>query len=341
MSSNAEGQASSEQPQAAIRPSEEPLRAKVGPVQAERLILLAQGSSISLVLAGVLAVLTALIPLRVTNREWQMGLIGSLIANGSWLLVGLVLMHLAAMLQPRNLKLGSRLLSFRRIAALAAAGYLLLAPLQLAMTWTQLDSSRNQQQRVLTTTLRELKNWRSVIDSSSTIVEMRRRMQALPGAPEIPASADQLPLPVARRELLRQLDLAEQRVRAGANRQAEGPNRLEIWKQTLRGALVSLLLAAGFASGAEGLFGQNSLLQSLDLVRRRSLLTTIKPRKLKFKGLRKWLHWLRNRVLPRRSSIRSTRSSKRTSGLRGLRWPKSLKLWGKSKSRRVKIRVPH
>jgi len=63
---------------------------------------------------------------------------------------------------------------------------------------------------------------------------------------------------------------------------------LELGRQTARGAIASLMLALGFASGAEGLFGQASLLESLKLLARRAKGEPAKGSRLN--GLRNQMH---------------------------------------------------
>ncbi len=74
--------------------------ARLGPTQANRLANLASGGATTFLIGGVAAVVLALFPLRLADRQWQLGVLANLVANGSWILIGLVLLHLASMLEP-------------------------------------------------------------------------------------------------------------------------------------------------------------------------------------------------------------------------------------------------
>jgi hypothetical protein len=201
------------------------------------------------------------------------------VANGSWILIGLVLLHLASMLEPRNSALSQRLLLWRRLAALAAAGYLLIVPLQVAITWIGVDASRNARERVINKSRAELKAYRDALMGAADLTDLTTRFGAIPGAPPIPEQASMAPFEDMREQLLEQLDQADARFRQQVQSLRPGPNLLELGRQTVRGAVASLMLALGFASGAEGLFGQVSLLESLKLLARKARRVRSKPTK--------------------------------------------------------------
>ena len=105
------------------------------------------------------------------------------------------------------------------------------------------------------------------------------------------------------------------------------------------------MLALGFASGAEGLFGQASLLESL---KRPVGSARNKPAKgNRLKGRRNQFQWIKQRLnLPKRSAIRPI-SKPRSSARRPLelKIPRQWQFWSKrfwrkkKKSSRQRIRV--
>jgi hypothetical protein len=304
--SSAEGQAPAAfggvtKPKSGARAPLTPEKARFAPSQADRLALLASGGATTFLLGGVAAVVLALFPLRLAYSQWQPGVLANLVANGSWILIGLVLLHLASMLQPRNGALSQRLMLWRRLAALAAVGYLLIVPLQVAITWIGVDASRNTRERVITKSESELKDYRDALMGSANLTDLKGRLGAIPGAPALPEQASLVPYPVVRER--RRLEHAETRLRQRLQTIQLSPNALELGHQTARGALASLMLALGFASGAERLFGQASLLESLKLLARKAKRKPAMATRLK--GLRNPWQWLKQRLsLPKRSAIR-------------------------------------
>ena len=317
----------------------------IAPSQASRLAHLASGGATTFLIGGVAAVVLALFPLRLADRQWQLGVLANLVAYGSWILIGLVLLHLASMLEPRNQALSQRLVLWRRLAALAAVGYLLIAPLQVAMTWIGADASRNTRERVISNSETQLQSYRDALMGSTNLTDLKERLGAIPGAPPLPKRASQLPYAEVRERLLLQLEQAESQFRQRLETLPPGPSFLELGRQTARGAIASLMLALGFASGAEGLFGQASLLESL---KRPVGSARNKPAKgNRLKGRRNQFQWIKQRLnLPKRSAIRPI-SKPRSSARRPLelKIPRQWQFWSKrfwrkkKKSSRQRIRV--
>ena len=306
-----------------------PEKARFALSQSDRLAQLASGGATTFLLGGVAAVVLALFPLRLADSQWQLGVLANLVANGSWILIGLVLLHLASMLQPRNGALSQRLMLWRRLAALAAVGYLLIVPLQVAITWIGVDASRNSRERVISKSESELKDYRDALMGSANLTDLKGRLGAIPaGAPALPEQASLVPYPEVRERLLQQLEQAETRLRQRVQTIQPSPNALELGHQTARSALASLMLALGFASGAEGLFGQVSLLESLKLLARKA---KRKPaRATRLKGLLNPWQWLKQRLsLPKRSAIRPISRPRKQARRRPLRLkiPRQWQFW--------------
>ena len=285
-------------------------KASISRIQADRLAHVASGGATTFLIGGVAAVLLALFPLRLADRQWQLGVLANLVANGSWILIGLVLLHLACMLQPRNRALSQRLMLWRRLAALAAVGYLLIVPLQVTLTWLGLDASRNERERVISKSETQLKAYRDALMVAPNLTDLKERLGAIPGAPPLPEQASMLPYSEVREVMLQQLEQAESRFRQRVQTLRPAPNPLELWRQTARGAIASLMLALGFASGAEGLFGQASLLDSLKLPKRSAIRPISKPQDktrrppLQLKIPRQWQFWRERFWRKKKSSSR-------------------------------------
>jgi hypothetical protein len=330
-------------PKSGATPPVTPEKSRFALSQADRLAHLASGGATTFLLGGVAAVVLALFPLRFADSQWQLGVLANLVANGSWILIGLVLLHLASMLQPGNGALSQRLMLWRRLAALAAVGYLLIVPLQVAITWIGVDASRNTPERVISKSESELKDYRDALMGSANLTDLKWRLGAIPGAPALPAQASLVPYSVVRERLLQQLEQAETRLRQRVQTIQPRPNALELGHQTARGALASLMLALGFASGAEGLFGQASLLESLKLLGRNK--AKRKPAKAtRPKGLRNPWQWLKQRLsLPKRSAIRPISRPRKQARRRPLvlKIPRQWQFWRQNKnSSRQRNRVP-
>jgi len=334
-------------PESGATASVTPEKARIALSHADRLAHLASGGATTFLIGGVAAVVLALFPLRLADSQWQLGVLANLVANGSWILIGLVLLHLACMLQPRNAALNQRLMLWRRLAALAAAGYLLIAPLQVVITWFGVDATRNTRERVISKSETQLKAYRDALMGSANLTDLKGRLGAIPGAPALPEQASLVPYSVVRERLLQQLEQAETRFRQRVQTIRPGPNALDLWRQTARGTLASLMLALGFASGAEGLFGQASLLESLKLLARKAKSKPAKGSRLK--GLRTQWQWLKQRLsLPKRSAIRPISRPRKQARRRPLvlKIPRQWKFWRKSfwrkekNSSRQRIRVP-
>jgi hypothetical protein len=328
-------------PESGAKATAAPGKARIALSQADRLANLASGAATTFLIGGVGAVVLALFPLRLAESQWQLGVLTNLVANGSWILIGLVLLHLACMLQPRNAPLNQRLMLWRRLAAVAAAGYLLIVPLQVAITWIGVDASRNTRERVISRSESQLKSYRDALMGAANLTDLRQRLGAIPGAPPLPEQASLVPYSLVRERLLQQLEQAETRFRQQVQTIRPGPNPLELGRQSARGALASLMLALGFASGAEGLFGQSSLLESLKLLARRARSKPAKGNRLK--GLRNQLQWLKQRLsLPKRSAIRPISKPRKQTRRRPLvlKIPRQWQFWRKKKSSRQRIRVP-
>lgn len=227
---------------------------------ARRLANLAAGSATALSLGGVVSAILAVLPLKPGQTEWQMTAISTLLSHGPWILVGLVLLHLACLLQPRDGALLQRLGTARRLATVTTLLFLLLSPLPPLLTWRSLAVARSGRERVITTSGDQLLAYRRAITDASGFADLKRRMAAIPGSAPLPEQLGQLPFSTVRQGLLTQLAQTEQRVQTRLRRLEGDPNHWEPWRKALQASFGCLMLALGFASGAQGLRGTRKLL---------------------------------------------------------------------------------
>lgn len=107
-------------------------------------------SGLALLVVFCAALLNAALPLKPADPRWLQSMIQALLSQGFLPLIALVLLHLAVVLHPSSTRLRRRRDRFSRFAGFAAAGFLLLIPLQLAASWGQLNqlAAGQQQQRL-------------------------------------------------------------------------------------------------------------------------------------------------------------------------------------------------
>jgi hypothetical protein len=168
------------------------------------------------------------------------------LAQGPLALLGLVLAHLAVLLDPEDRQLRRRLTRLRRAAAVGALVLVLLIPLQLWLMRAVPDAvaGRPQLEQRLEQRFAAL---RQAVVEARSLPELRERLRLLQGPPLSP-QADVLPLPVLRQRLLRALDRSQpfvrERLADNLGQQAQVRDGLE----ALRLVVPSLLYAIALAS---------------------------------------------------------------------------------------------
>lgn len=219
---------------------------------ARELATIAAGASSVLLLASLGNLLIGLFPLRLAEGQWQLNQMANLAANGFWILLGVVLLHLAVQQQPARARWLKRLLALRRLMAPLALLYLLVAPLQLGIIGWGISVARSDATVALKSTLARTGLIRAAIEKATDLSDLKRRVKAISGAPPIPPEAAGLPFPALRSTLLGQIDSLASRARDqlyGGARQREQIER-ELWLGGLRSSLTNLLLAFAFASAS-------------------------------------------------------------------------------------------
>lgn len=222
---------------------------------ARRLSDLAAGGATALALGGLVSAILALLPLKLGQIEWQIAAISTLLSNGPWILLGLVLLHLACLLQPRDGALLQRLGTARRLATVGTLLFLLISPLPPLLTWRSLAVSQSGRERVINTSSNQLLAYRRAITESVNLADLKQRMAAIPGSAPLPEQLNRLPFRTVREGLLAQLTQTEQRVQTRLRKLENQPNLWEPWRKAIQASFGSLMLALGFSSGAQGLRG--------------------------------------------------------------------------------------
>lgn len=214
-------------------------------------IIAARASSV-LLLASLCNLLIGLFPLRLADGQWQLNQMANLAANGFWILLGVVLLHLAVQQQPSRARWLKRLIALRRLMAPLALLYLLVVPLQLGIIGWGISVARSDTTITLKSTLTRTGLIRAAIVQATDLSDLERRVKAIPGSPPIPREAAGLPFPVLKSTLVGQIDSLASRVRDqlyGGNRKREQIER-DLWLGGLRSALTNLFLAFAFASAS-------------------------------------------------------------------------------------------
>jgi hypothetical protein len=127
-------------------------------------------------------------------------------------LIGLVLLHVAASLDPQDpLLLQRRRLAAQLAAAAVAIGYLLLAPLLATANLQRQQSLALASSSGLRRDSERLQQMRQVVSSANSIPELEQRLVAVQG-PRLDAADRTLPLPVLRSRIASVLDQAAARL---------------------------------------------------------------------------------------------------------------------------------
>jgi hypothetical protein len=214
------------------------------------------GSALFVVFA-VLVVATILPP-RLLDPNWQLRFVSSLLNQASIPLVGLGLLFLASYVDPGNGALERLARRCARLSIVAALGFFLLIPVQLAGVWGKVGLAIASQNRDITTTAAQAETFRRLINSASSPQALQQALIAQRVQPLTPAQLSR-PMPVLRAQLLERLASAEKRL--------EGQPRglqLRHWLSLVQGMtgsmLVSLAYGLAFAAGGQARGKEVSLL---------------------------------------------------------------------------------
>jgi len=217
-------------------------------------------AALALLVVFAATVLNAALPLRLLDPRWLQGLIQALLSQGFLPLIALVLLQLAVVLTPKSSRMRRRRDRFCRLALVAALGFALLIPLQLASSWgsfNQMSSSQNQQRLQGLAVIGQL---RQAISGATSHQDLASRLAALPIPQSGTTSAADLalPFPQRQRNLLEGLARSERQLTIAAATRAPIPWPALI-ETELRQIPTALSLAVGFAALALGHGGRQGM----------------------------------------------------------------------------------
>jgi hypothetical protein len=197
-----------------------------------------------LLVSYAVAVATSIVPAQPTSPAWQLNLVTSLVDNGGLALIGLLLIHGAALIDQRNAPLQARRQRLAHLAVLAAFGFVFTIPVLVVASVQYRDQMRSERVgRIERATLRlehlseRVAAAASHKDISTALLDFRGQ-----GLPQEELSK---PLPEVRTSLLAQLQQARSRMEA----QLPPPGVIEagpLLQSGLRLGITALAYALGF-----------------------------------------------------------------------------------------------
>ena len=235
-------------------------------IRSESFADILQWVAIALFIVFLAILLAAMLPLEILDSRWQVRVISALLGSSSLPLIGVVLMLLANYLDDGFSPFGSNIKLIRRLAGLAAIGFLLLIPLQI----TAGNRLLNQQSGNEVGQLKVLQGSLESIRSANNEEDLKNALRKLPGAPNNLDRPLGAPLPQVKAALISRLDPAVKRLQNQVDeaKKSRLQKALGIW---IRDAG----MAAGYAIGFSGLGSfkeQGSLLRTVLPKRRKSSL---------------------------------------------------------------------
>jgi hypothetical protein len=219
---------------------------------------LLQGIALGLLIVFFGLLLKMVLPLALLQPAWQLRAADALRATSSVALLAVSLLMLAPVLSPDAPGLGGRVLWVRRLAILAALGFVLLVPLQISAVVREVGQTTAEESR----RLRVIERVEASIARANSPDAIISSIAQIPGLPLPPPAAFNRPIPELRNALLAQL---RPEIRSLEQRLAQlRRERLQsaIFIQLLD-SLAALGYATAFAAVARTGQGKPTLLQSL------------------------------------------------------------------------------
>lgn len=197
-------------------------------------------TGLALILLFAINTLFALFPLRVLEPAWQLRVGEVLRTTGPFPLLGVALLYLCKRIDPAARLPLLQIRKVRRLAPLAAAGFLLLIPLQIHATWTQIRTADLEAAK----TLRAVQRRVDGVKNASSAVALQQAAQGLPPT-WMPSPGNDLEK--NRRRLLARIEpeLASLQTNSRERKQQAIEQALQI---CLRDSLLSLVFATTFQS---------------------------------------------------------------------------------------------
>ena len=212
----------------------------------QRLAGLAAATANGLLVMFVLAVALPLLPAKLADPFWLLAFTGAFCSNGFLALLAVLLLHMAAALEPQSMWHQARRLLVRRCSRAVMAGFLLLLPLQGLAAWRGLDAAQSLAYRAGRVQQARLAQFRQAVERSATIAELQSQLASIQ-APPLSAADQRQGLPALKADLLSQIKAQETSLLKQAGPQV--PIDVLI-KDSLRVLLLAPLLAMGFAVSA-------------------------------------------------------------------------------------------
>lgn len=202
-----------------------------------------QWLSFSLILVFLAQVITSLFPIALLQPEWMVRISDSLRATASLPIMALAMIMLANMIDKKVMPSSRHLQLFRRIANLAAIGFLLLIPLQTYGALVGINSQLQQGQAQLN----KLSSAAELVQKASNEPQLREAIRAIPGAEELanrPLGAD---VNTVKKAFLDRLRQSKNSLQNQLN-EAASKDRQSLILPLIRDAAIALSYAIGFAS---------------------------------------------------------------------------------------------
>jgi hypothetical protein len=212
----------------------------------QRLAGLASATANGLLVLFVLAVALPLLPAKLADPFWLLAFTGAFCTNGFLALLAVLLLHMAAALEPQSMWHQSRRLLVRQFSRAVVLGFLLLIPLQGLAAWRGLEAARSLAYRAGRVQQARLVQFCQAVERSGTIAELQGRLAAIQ-APPLSAADQRQGLPALKADLLTQIKAQETSLLKQAGPRV--PTEVLI-NDSLRVLLLAPLLAMGFAVSA-------------------------------------------------------------------------------------------
>lgn len=213
----------------------------------------------ALALAYVVSVLAAALPLQLLSPSWQLSVCNALLSQAPLALLAIFLVHCGAVADGEDGLFRALCRSWRRLASLAALGFLLLLPLSVHGTAGELARlQRSEGVRMQQAELRS-RLLLNAINEARSVADLQARFSAYQG-PTLTTADRALPLDVLRPRLREQLKEARSDALASLTRPFR-PRRFALLKECLRLLLLALAYGASFAACAQPPDGEATLLE--------------------------------------------------------------------------------
>jgi hypothetical protein len=205
--------------------------------------LLHTGSSVEWLTPDVLAVALPLLPAKRADPFWLLAFTGAFCTNGFLALPAVLLLHMAAALEPQSMWHQGRRLLVRQFSRAVVLGFLLLLPLQGLAAWRGLEAARSLAYRAGRVQQARLVQFRQAVERSASIAELQNQLASIQ-APPLSAADQRQGLPALKADQLSQIKAQETSLLKQAGPRV--PTEVLI-KDSLRVLLLAPLLAMGFA----------------------------------------------------------------------------------------------